>query len=105
MKPHRCGPRRRAPFPLPWQNVIPMCRVFGSILLMGLHVEMVQYAVEDRSQHEAGCDDKQKTREDRVGSCKIFPAVVFSSPIGPMPARIIAALTYESASDMPSNAE
>src|SRR5215468_6219151 len=70
MKPHRCGPRRRAPFPLPWQNVIPMCRVFGSILLMGLHVEMVQYAVEDWSQHEAGCDDKQKTREDRVGSCK-----------------------------------
>src|SRR6516162_11591915 len=32
---------------------------------------------------------------------KIFPAVVFSSPIGPMPARIIAALTYESASDIP----
>ena len=37
---------------------------------MGLHVEMVQYAVEDRRQHEAGCDDKQETREDRVGSCK-----------------------------------
>jgi hypothetical protein len=31
---------------------------------------MVQYAVEDRSQHEAGCDDKQKAREDRVRSCK-----------------------------------
>src|SRR5262252_633462 len=36
---------------------------------------------------------------------KIFPAVVFSSPIGPMPARIIAALTYASASDIPSNTE
>src|SRR6516225_4319095 len=47
-----------------------MCRVLGSILLMGFHVEMVQYAVEDRRQHESGCDDKQKTREDRVGSCK-----------------------------------
>jgi len=83
---------------------ISMCRVFGLILLMGLHMEMVQYAVEDRSQYEAGRDDKQETREDRVGSGKDLPAVVFSSPIGPMPARIIAALTYASASDMPSNA-
>src|SRR6266508_5652817 len=37
---------------------------------MGLDVEMVQQAVEDGSQHEAGCDDNQKTGEDRVGSCK-----------------------------------
>src|SRR5262252_1523891 len=105
MKPHRCGPRRRAPFPLPWQNVIPMCRVFGSILLMGLHVEMVQNAVEDRSQHEAGRDDKQKTRKDRVGSCKNLSSRGFQVAHCPMPARIIAALTYESASDIPSNAE
>src|SRR5215467_15673368 len=70
MKPRWCGPRRRAPPPLPWQNMIPVRRVFGSILLMGLHVEMVQYAVEDRSQYEAGCNDKQETREDRVGSGK-----------------------------------
>src|SRR6266545_6249905 len=47
-----------------------MSRVFGLILLMGLHMEMVQYAVEDRSQYEAGRDDKQETREDRVGSGK-----------------------------------
>src|SRR5262249_176444 len=31
---------------------------------------MMQHAVEDRSQNEAGCDDKQKTRKDRVGSCE-----------------------------------
>src|SRR5262249_20838565 len=51
-------------------DAISMCRVFGLILLMGLHMEMVQYAVEDRSQYEAGRDDKQETREDRVGSGK-----------------------------------
>jgi hypothetical protein len=72
---------------------------------MGLHVEMVQYAVEDRRQHEAGCDDKQRPEKIAYDPAKIFPAVVFSSPIGPMPARIIAALTYESASDIPSNAQ
>src|SRR5260370_786138 len=43
-----------------------------SILLMGLYMEMVQQAVEDRSQYEAGCNDNQKTREDRVGSRKDF---------------------------------
>src|SRR5260370_42641104 len=43
-----------------------------SILLMSLDVEMVQQAGEDRSQYEAGCDDNQKTREDRIRSRKDF---------------------------------
>jgi hypothetical protein len=30
----------------------------------------VQYAVEDRSQYEASCDDNQKTRVDREGPAK-----------------------------------
>src|SRR5215475_11420491 len=52
------------------QNAISTCQLFGLILLMGLHMEMVQYAVEDRSQYEGGRDDQQETREDRVGSGK-----------------------------------
>src|ERR1700745_2110738 len=55
------------------RKAIPKSCLLASILLLALHVEMMQYAVKDRSQYEAGCDDKQKTREDRVGSCENLP--------------------------------
>jgi hypothetical protein len=48
-----------------------------------LYVEVVQYAVEDRSQYEASCDDNQKTREDRVGARKYFSSCHLQLPHGP----------------------
>src|SRR5215475_2905923 len=55
------------------RKAIPQSCLFASILLLALHVEMMQYAVEDRGQYEAGGDDQQKTGEDRVGSCENLP--------------------------------
>ncbi len=55
----------------------------GLIVPIGLYVEVVQYAVEDRSQYEASCDDNQKTREDRVGARKHFSSCHLQLPHGP----------------------
>ena len=49
--------------------------------------------MEDRRQHESGGDDDDETGQDRVGAGEDFATVVFSSPTGPMPDKIIAAFT------------
>ncbi len=74
----------------------------GSLLLAGLDVEAVQHPVKDRRQHEARGDDDDEPGENCVASGEILPAVVCSSPTGPMPERIMAAFTNVSTTDIPS---
>lgn len=67
-------------------------------------METVQHPVKDRGQQKARRNDIM-IRPEKIAyvPAKIFPAVVFNSPAGPIPDNIIAAFTYASTSDMPSN--
>ena len=70
-----------------------------------LRMKLVEEAVEGRCKNDAETREERQAAEQRIAQpAKIFPPSVCSDDTGPMPDKIIAALTKASTHDIGSKA-
>jgi len=67
-------------------------------------MKLMEEPVEGRCKNDAETREERQTAEQRVATGKIFPPSVCNCDTGPMPDRIIAALTKASTQDIGSKA-